>query len=132
MIFYQNSSISSTLQSSVDLLTMPAYPPYASVSDDTKECDLSLSSSSSNESSVSNYYSSSNAATKYLFLDTESEHDFEAKDTEAESSPPLLTLPLEGTDLSQGANPPLAPSIALGLALQPLLCELLSALCMRL
>ena len=91
---------------------MPAYPPSALVSNNTEESDLSLSSneslSSSNKGSVSDYYSGSNAATKYLFLDTESEHDSEAKDTKAESSPPLLTLPLKGTDSSR-RQPPLSP-----------------------
>jgi hypothetical protein len=72
------------------------------VSNDTKESDLSLSSSSSsfNKGSISNYYSSSNAATKYLFLDTESKYDSKAKDTKAKSSPPLSTLPLKGTNSS--------------------------------
>jgi hypothetical protein len=81
---------------------MLAYPPYALVSNDTEESDLLLSSSfaSFNKVSISNYYSSSNTATKYLFLDTKSKHDFKAKDTKAKSSPPLSTLPLKGTNSS--------------------------------
>jgi hypothetical protein len=52
------------------------------VSNDTKESDLSLSSSSSssNKGFISNYYSSFNAATKYLFLDTKFEYNSKAKD----------------------------------------------------
>jgi hypothetical protein len=92
---------------------MPAYPPYALVSNNIKESNLSLSSSSSssssNKGSISNYYSSSNAATKYLFLDTEFEHNSKAKDTKAKSSPPPSTLPLKGTNLSQAADPPSRP-----------------------
>jgi hypothetical protein len=85
---------------------MLAYPLYALVSNDTKESDSSLSSSSSssssssNEGSISDYYSSFNSDTKYLFLDTEFEHDFKAKDTKAKSSPPPSTLPLKGTNSS--------------------------------
>jgi hypothetical protein len=86
------------------------------VSDDTEESDSSLSSSSSssNKGYVSDYYSGSDTATEYLFLDTESEHDSEAEDTEAESSPPLSTLPLKGTDSSQGADPPSRPKHSIG------------------
>jgi hypothetical protein len=84
---------------------MLAYPLYALVSNNTKESDSSLSSSSSsssssNKGSISDYYSSFNAATKYLFLDTEFEHDFKAKDIKAKSSPPPSTLPLKGTNSS--------------------------------
>jgi hypothetical protein len=83
---------------------MLAYPPYALVFNNIEESDSLLSSSSSSSSSnkgfISNYYSGSNAATKYLFLDTESEHDFKAKDIKAKSSPPLSTLPLKSTNLS--------------------------------
>jgi hypothetical protein len=77
------------------------------VSNNTKESNLSLSSSSSsNKGSIFNYYFSSNATTKYLFLDTEFEHNFEAKDTKAKSSPSLSILPLKSTNLSQAADPP--------------------------
>ena len=84
---------------------MPAYSPYALVSNNIEESDLLLSSSSSsssssNKGSMSDYYSGSNTVTKYLFLDTKSEHDSKAEDTKAESSPPLLILPLKGTNLS--------------------------------
>jgi hypothetical protein len=72
------------------------------VSNDIEESNLLLSSSSSSSSSnkisISNYYSRSNTTTKYLFLDTKSKHNFKAKDTKAKSSPPLLTLPLKGTN----------------------------------
>jgi hypothetical protein len=90
---------------------MLAYPPYALVSNDIKESNSSLSSSSSssNKGSIFDYYSSFNAATKYLFLDTEFEHDFKAKDIKAKSSPPLSTLPLKGTNLSQATDPPSRP-----------------------
>jgi hypothetical protein len=85
---------------------MLAYSPYALVSNDIEESDLLLSSSSSsNKSSISNYYSSSNITTKYLFLDTESEHNSKAEDIKAKSSL-LSTLPLEGTNLSQATDPP--------------------------
>jgi hypothetical protein len=81
---------------------MLAYPLYALVSNDIKESNSSLSSSSSsfNKGSISNYYSSFNTATKYLFLDTESKHNSKAKDTKAKSSPPLSILPLKGTNSS--------------------------------
>jgi hypothetical protein len=81
---------------------MLAYPLYALVSNDIEESDLSLSSSfaSFNKGSISNYYSSSNATTKYLFLDTKSKYNFKAKDTKAKSSLPLSTLPLKGTNSS--------------------------------
>jgi len=82
---------------------MLAYPPYALVSNNIKESDLLLSSSSSsssNKGSISNYYSGFDTATKYLFLDTEFEHEFEAKDIKAKSSPPPSTLPLKGTNSS--------------------------------
>jgi hypothetical protein len=79
---------------------MLAHPPYALVSNDTEESNSSLSSSSSNKGSISNYYSSSNAATKYLFLDTEFKHNSKAEDIKAKSSPPLSTLPLKGTNSS--------------------------------
>jgi hypothetical protein len=85
------------------------------VSNNIEESDLSLSSSSSssNKGSISDYYSGSNTATKYLFLDTKSEHDSKAKDTKAESSFPLLILPLKGTNLSQGADPPSRPKYSI-------------------
>ena len=90
---------------------MLAYSLYALVSNDIEESDLLLSSSSSssssssNKSSISDYYSSSNITTKYLFLDTESEHNSKAEDIKAKSSL-LSTLPLEGTNLSQATDDP--------------------------